>query len=732
MVICTTTDMSFPRHCSLFNNKIFIDPQYVRCFLQNHEMGDPLYISSVVKGVMLSSRIYPLIYDTDDRTDANWPRSINYLSQLKSDDFSLISIDSKVSIRDLFLASWLKLTTKEEDAFIATIINKVPTEESDSIIVDNLRCSFYPTSTQKQIRFIGNDYFKSLVDVDSWFAISTVDDICFRIVFIDPTWLSYHNFENILHLDSYFEQLGKNAKSRFIGSWDDNNIIRFEIKDKKSHQLLLKLNDFNLNLAPFNKSQRGGERFIFKSSKLARYFESVIINMFQNSPLAFCMLDGFVFVNHVFRYNRFRPSDNQFTTHLDTPYYDPHNKHYSKYTLLVYLTDGKPAKGEKSLIFNSIDKSFDQIHPFDCFIFDQKLEHTGNAFANSDKIFLRSELIFRATSKVIPNTTSGVMFNQAVYLSRQSIFYPELEKYANEAFNHVNRSHYKMLDQQVNVTWTVKMTAYDNMIYATDGVNYLFPNDADLRLCSVISLLDCYGAVNGLVSFEKSCRVLHRFNSSRDIKTTLFSLLNFTYQPNKDENNSKFNDQSQPGGKYEPIDSERAISFCSECTPEGILPEELSKRDNPRHSLGIVEHYRMAHTDMLDKMSKYQFTIFGTEIFITNQNITITDSHIIFENPDNIKFVGVNFASCYCDRVSDRNWVETKHSASAVNTLVPPIPYFIYPNEGSHIIVEIFNGGWSENEAFPEVDKINIPYIPKKTGEGKSYETYFPFDDSYW
>ena len=45
-------------------------------------------------------------------------------------------------------------------------------------------------------------------------------------------------------------------------------------------------------------------------------------------------------MNHVFRYNKFEPSDNKFISHYDTPYYAKVTKHYSKYTLILYLTSG--------------------------------------------------------------------------------------------------------------------------------------------------------------------------------------------------------------------------------------------------------------------------------------------------------------------------------------------------------------------------------------------------------
>ncbi len=39
--------------------------------------------------------------------------------------------------------------------------------------------------------------------------------------------------------------------------------------------------------------------------------------------------------------NDFSPSDNKFSVHYDTPFVDHRNKHYSLYTLIIYLTEGE-------------------------------------------------------------------------------------------------------------------------------------------------------------------------------------------------------------------------------------------------------------------------------------------------------------------------------------------------------------------------------------------------------
>ena len=86
-----------------------------------------------------------------------------------------------------------------------------------------------------------------------------------------------------------------------------------------------------LYIKPFNKNQRGGERFIFSSSLLSKYLTKIF------KPI---VTDNFSHVNHVFRYNKFKNTDHKFVNHYDTPYYNRNKNQISEYTIVIYLTEG--------------------------------------------------------------------------------------------------------------------------------------------------------------------------------------------------------------------------------------------------------------------------------------------------------------------------------------------------------------------------------------------------------
>ena len=141
---------------------------------------------------------------------------------------------------------------------------------------------------------------------------------------------------------------------------------------------------------------------------------------------------NFKFVNYVFRYNKFKPGDKKFIAHYDTPYYDAKNKYCSKYTIIIYLTKGNanPALQIHNVHINKIDE-------FTCIIFNQKYEHEGIAFIDTDKIFLRSELIFYDYDYQYDDNIAKI-FNKACYLTKQSMFNSEIKEYTNKLFNQSN------------------------------------------------------------------------------------------------------------------------------------------------------------------------------------------------------------------------------------------------------------------------------------------------------
>jgi hypothetical protein len=192
----------------------------------------------------------------------------------------------------------------------------------------------------------------------------------------------------------------------------------------------------DLYVAPLNKAVRGGERFIFHSALLSKSLSEAIRSSDVLSKLAHGRLaSSFEFVNYVLRCNRFAPGDAMFAGHLDTPYYDGARSQVSKYTLLIYLTAGR---NEPAL--RVCDVGLNEIKEMTCVIFDQSYEHEGRPFIEGDKIFIRSELVFK-DKELGHNSKIVSLFSEAYYMTGQSVFDDDLASYAHECFERANSLH---------------------------------------------------------------------------------------------------------------------------------------------------------------------------------------------------------------------------------------------------------------------------------------------------
>lgn len=180
-------------------------------------------------------------------------------------------------------------------------------------------------------------------------------------------------------------------------------------------ETLLSLDSLNYYTVPLNNSQRGGKRLIFHSNKLSY----ALTNMIDRST--FFYKRNFSHVNNVFRLNNFAPGDKKFKSHYDTPFADKLNDLYSKYTMIIYLTGNTYPKKDGSFSPPPLrigDINFDQINPNQCIIFNQKHEHEGNAYGENDKIFIRTELIFKIKDFKFDKNIAE-MFNIACYMTKE-------------------------------------------------------------------------------------------------------------------------------------------------------------------------------------------------------------------------------------------------------------------------------------------------------------------------
>lgn len=446
--------------------------------------------------------------------------------------------------------------------------------------------------------------------------------------------------------------------------------------DKKKK--LVSLNDYGLYAKPFNQPSRGGERFLFSSEKLSKSLTDCIIKCIADKELS---SDKFQFVNYVFRYNKFLPNDQKFTSHFDTPYYDPANKHYSKYTLLLYLTSGT---ADPVL---SIDKQSVRIRKIDTkgeiagIIFDQKYEHEGKAYIDNDKIFLRSDLIFSYDEKVQITFDPEVSkkFNIACYMTKESIYNNELEEYASECFNQAAEARVYLTEKKLTEEILVHKR-YKDIDFVTNGYDYWFTKDISLDEAAIMVILDYFNCKS------ESGIVFNKLTYSKVIKLEI-----------KDINQIL---------KYLTTESNQKKHYKEEEHKEEIKEEKQIEKKNKRAPC-CETHYRnsfspyecadvMAYFDLCKKeettqinnfKEKFGVCILGEDIEIDKARINLTaDNYILFDNQIPV----VNFAGCWNGGCSYKNFVAVAPKILTGYTNMPPIPFKIY-QDGYHLRIELFN-----------------------------------------
>ena len=524
----------------------------IKCFLSKEQKDS---IPEILRGEKLSSQIYPLLFDFNNDKENNknvFYRSIPFLKSLleekngneeekkeekENNNYNSLSHDLQkivhVGLRDLYFASLFGLLSENENEMLIQLTNIV--EDFDSFEVEGLSISYYPSKNHKVLKYIdipfqlldGSGFEELFIQpTKSQHKVERVEKVeneedkdnknedirSIRAVFIDPRDLSYHNFESIVRLDSWFQQQSNNSSSPFPYSStttpqqiDPNyEIFTFHLQYDSnfiSHQnidFLHELDNLNLYTPPLNSSTRGGNRFIFQSQYLSKQLSQLIrsngvLNLMSPSNLSpnnkYSANNSFISMNSVFRLNKFVPTDNIFDSHLDTPYSDPSHHHFSRYSILIYLSDGC---NDGTLSFEEDKVKINNISDLMCVVFRQDYEHKGKPFIDNNKIFIRSELIFyiederklkedekreeeereRLERKNKKNKTTsnnneiekdknkqreiknngvkginydkriGKLFSSAVYFTGQSVFEPELSQYAHKCYELSNKLHW--------------------------------------------------------------------------------------------------------------------------------------------------------------------------------------------------------------------------------------------------------------------------------------------------
>lgn len=717
------------------------------------DKNDILQQKNILKGKIISQKLYPVIYDRITGTREMDLRSIPMLKKFIENPVLYVSLDDGdktifgTGLRDLFIAAERNMLTDDEISVFKKAINLVD-GCTMNIYINGMEISPYPTALHKMVRYFRKEDFGEN-DYNQYF-IEIYDG--FMMAFIDPGDLSYHNFENILNFDYCFmNETIINTKMINIGL--PVKILNKEIyigkiscveqPNKKSPlDILLEIDKMNLYTDPMNSLSRGGKRLIFKSNHLsiiltAAFRECGEKDIFENGEINSIFPDkffkNFKFINYIFRYNKFTPGDKKFISHYDTPFYDADKKYCSKYTLIIYLTDG-----HANPTLKIDDTEINQIEKFTYVIFDQEYEHEGMAFIDTDKIFIRSELIYHDPN-LEHNPAAAELFNIACYMTKETVFHDELQSYANRVFNQVAMIRQKIETLTKSLPRILMHRTYDNTIdFMTDGHNYWFPL-LDLKFIAAIILVDYF---NGKIMFGSDFRNLKNkqirledtkeFNLDGYSKEEIYAFLLKKMQCRKLDaitnilsselkNLSKFNIQKN----FEMPKINNVTKKNYYCSP---------------HTSGNIDEYKATvdtcnlyinkeKMNVTNTLKNYTVALFNKKIIVNSDNIKIIGNKILFDETGHVP--GIHFAAC--GPVMDYD--DIKNSVREIIKdfklfKIPPITY-MRDNLGYHLTIDMFNNDF----IFPKEDKITLFKVGIELKLAQGYEIKkkieVPNDDDY-
>jgi hypothetical protein len=336
--------------------------------------------------------------------------------------------------------------------------------------------------------------------------------------------------------------------------------------------------------------------------------------------------------------------------------------------------------------------SLDEIEAMTCVVFDQSFEHEGAAYEDGRKVFLRSELIF-TDSDVVHDSKIAELFAKACYLTGESIFAPELGRFADECYNRVARAHFAGLTDEERQTPTPCVhKEFRGVHFVASGYDFWFPKGhLTLQECAAIALLDNFNASIGGSAFHKSCttEVLPpRTGEAEWIPQFLSKWRNTAMADSAVGTLDK-------GNFFPP--SETAGSAC--------CPFHSFARFDATRCEDIVEYFERAQQFAQRRVFAAPIFVMGQEIFLDAERFVVESGriHVLSEQ----QLAPVNFAACWNFGGDPSNYVDVAQTVEVLQPLVPPILY-AETADCFHLMFDFFRNAWMVK---PQQYEVPIPRI---------------------
>lgn len=576
---------------------------------------------------------------------------------------------SALGARDLYFEA---RTDERLVALAREVAQCVPRQ--GELTVHSLSASFHPTSRFMLLRFV-----EASALPPAWrpfFARPIAQMPHLAAVFVDPEEFHFRTFENIIPLDRHLERfdLTLALTKREGATSEDGPVALFAVDG--AHEALATLDALDLYVTPLNASSRGGLRYIFHSAALAAALTEA-----AREALPEELLEGFSHVNPVFRCNRFSPSDRPFSSHHDSPYRDPARGHTSRHTLLLYITGGRGAPA-----LRVEGTSLDEIAPMTCAIFDQRHEHEGAPFDEGDKVFLRTELVFEGL-ELEDEPALGQLFTRACYLTGESIFRPELARYADDYYDRVARAHwYGLSEHNGGELEPFLCKAYRDVHFVTNGHDYWFLAEGlELEECAALAILDHFNCKVYGEAFRKRC------------ETTLEERPDAAWIAPHLEARSAPTERAL--GR---VDLELLFPPPERVDPDIEVPERIvlefgsawSDYGDMSRQRDILDVYEAAQRDNREVVSAAPILMMGQELFLSREHFLIEGDriHVMSRTP----VAPLNFAAMTYAYFEPEDFVEAEVEMKALHMLLPPI-LFRREDRCYHLMLDFFRNTWMVN-----------------------------------
>jgi len=389
------------------------------------------------------------------------------------------------------------------------------------------------------------------------------------------------------------------------------------------------------------------------------------------------------------------------------------------------------------------------IQEMSCVIFDQSYEHEGQPFVDGDKIFIRTELVFKDT-KLRHSRKITSLFSEACYMTGHEMVDKSIATYAHRCFERANSLHWAIEQNRAEPT-TYLYKSFRGIGFVTNGYDYWFSKGSCPRIsavdCGVVAVLDYLNCKVHGKAFRTLCRTevaTQQFKDNSDI-WSFFS--------------AKRAPVPQASATFRRL-TEEDVESLMEARPKepfvkrvDIYNEEYEDDDDedddgppccPFHRFTTFDAWE--NEDVLADLNQCQNysknTLFGTPLVMLGEDLVINESSIrisgdkmfFLKGPGAKGIPPINFAACWCD-IQPHQFIHVGNEVSAPEFLIPPLLLHEF-DEGFHFVLDLFRNDW-----MVEVDDertIPIPTIsntwPEEEAEGSGFvRRLFPDDhDISW